>query len=118
MEFNTLSQQVQSQRGMVEACTAAHTVLQKGLKQRKDAFREMREEVVRSVSYRFNSFLKRRRMSGRIAIDYTQHTLDMEVRMLPMRCDPPLMFKEGARAAALRSTTPQHTLDMEASAAL
>lgn len=74
-----LKEVVDSESLHLERATTACQLLIEGHAYRIKEAKRVRTAVFKGVNGRFNDFLKRRRHSGRIQIDYHEHTLDMEV---------------------------------------
>ena len=79
LEHDLLKQQTEGMEAKLAGARGVHARLKQGWQRRKHAFRELRHAVEENVTYRFNTFLKRRRMKGQITIDYNQNTLEMQV---------------------------------------
>ena len=80
LEHDRLAGEVEGTGRLLASCERGHERLSAGLKKRKRAFRELRAQTEESISTRFNKFLRRRRMQGTIAINYSERTLDMRAR--------------------------------------
>ena len=75
-----LKDTVDKQSLQLERAVQALNLLSAGHESRQTNARKVRGDVHEQVNDDFNSFLKKRRHSGRLNIDYVEHTLDMEVK--------------------------------------
>ena len=78
-----MKEKVDVQTLQLQRAQTACAQLIKGHEYRKGEAKAVRSKVLLEINDRFNNFLKRRRHSGRIKIQYDDHELDMEVRCLP-----------------------------------
>ena len=73
---------VDRQALQLDRASTACMQLQDGHQSRVKEAKRVRTDVQKEVNFRFNEFLKRRRHSGCLQIDYKEHLLTMEVSHL------------------------------------
>ena len=98
LDRDVLKEKVDRETCQLSRAEQACKQLIKGQEWRVAEARRVREDVHQEVNRLFNKFLKRRRHSGKIKIDYNDHELEMEVAH--QRCRMPA--REGCQTESTR----------------